>query len=157
THLLGEAVALFFLGTLYPQIEFASRWREAGRKIVLHAAENQVRPDGVYFEQSLYYHVYALDFFLYARNLAVKNGLQIPAEYDATLKRMLDVVQMLSQAGPPEGFGDDDGGRLFNPRRNRTEFMTDPLAIGAVTFGGSDFSAARLTEESIWMFGDRAV
>jgi hypothetical protein len=31
--------------------------------------------------------------------------------------------------GPAEGFGDDDGGRLWNPRRNRTEHMTDPLAL----------------------------
>jgi hypothetical protein len=40
---------------------------ESGWRIVLHEAQRQVRPDGVYFEQSLYYHVYALDFFLYAR------------------------------------------------------------------------------------------
>jgi hypothetical protein len=45
---------------------------------------------------------------------------------------MLDVVAALAQAGPAEGFGDDDGGRLWNPRRNRTEQMTDPLALGAV-------------------------
>ena len=67
THLLGEAVALFFLGTLYPQMPRAARWKESGWQIVLHEAERQVRPDGVYFEQSLHYHVYALDFFLYAR------------------------------------------------------------------------------------------
>jgi hypothetical protein len=60
THLLGEAVALFFLGTLYPQIAAASRWQQIGWKIVLQAAQRQVRPDGVYLEQSLHYHVYAL-------------------------------------------------------------------------------------------------
>src|SRR5437660_9023700 len=103
----------------------AARWKESGWKIVLHEAERQVRPDGVYFEQSLHYHVYALDFFLHARLLAAKNGLEIPAEYDAVLGKMLSVVQALSQAGPPEGFGDDDGGRLFNARRNRTENMTE--------------------------------
>src|ERR1039458_3050929 len=65
THLLGEAVALFFLGTLYPQMPGAARWKESGWRIVLREAGRQVRPVGVYFEQSLYYHVYALDFFLY--------------------------------------------------------------------------------------------
>ena len=63
THLLGEAVALFFLGTLYPQMPGAAHWKESGWQIVRHEAERQVRPDGVYFEQSLHYHVYALDFF----------------------------------------------------------------------------------------------
>jgi hypothetical protein len=156
THLLGEAVALFFLGTLYPQIRSAPRWQQAGWKVVLKAAQRQVRPDGVYFEQSLHYHVYALDFFLHARLLAAQNGLEVPAEYDATLGRMLNVVQALSQAGPPEGFGDDDGGRVFNPRRNHTEHMTDPLAIGTLLYSREDLSAARLTEESVWLFGRQA-
>ncbi len=156
THLLGEAVALFLLGTLYPQMPGAARWKESGWRIVLREAGRQVRPDGVYFEQSLYYHVYALDFFLYARLLAARNGMEIPLAYDAALGRMLDVVAALAQAGPAEGFGDDDGGRVWNPRRNRTEQMTDPLALGAVMYS-RQFSAARLTEEAIWLFGNQAV
>ena len=156
THLLGEAVALFFLGILYPQMPGAAHWKESGWRIVQHEAERQVRPDGVYFEQSLYYHVYALDFFLYARLLAARNAVDIPPAYDAVLGRMLDVVAALAQAGPAEGFGDDDGGRLFNPRRNRTEQMTDPLALGAVMYS-RQFPAARLTEEAIWLFGEPAV
>ncbi len=156
THLLGEAVALFFLGTLYPQIPGAAGWKECGWKIVRREAGRQVRPDGVYFEQSLHYHVYALDFFLYARLLAARNAMEIPPEYDGVLGRMLEVVDALALAGPAEGFGDDDGGRLWNPRRNRTEWMTDPLALGALMYGRK-FSAARLTEESIWLFGDAAV
>jgi hypothetical protein len=157
THLLGEALALFFLGTLYPQMPRASHWKQSGWNIVLHEQERQVRADGVYFEQSLYYHVYALDFFLYARLLAAENDVNIPAAYDGVLLRMLNVVEALAQAGPAEGFGDDDGGRLFNPRRNHTEHMTDPLAIGALAYHRDDLAAARLTEESIWLFGERAV
>lgn len=156
THLLGEALALLFLGTLYPELPGAARWAESAWKITVREAERQVRPDGVYFEQSLHYHVYALDFFLYARLLGARNGIEIPVAYDAVVQRMLDVVEALAQAGPAEGFGDDDGGRLWNPRRNRTEHMTDPLALGAVMYS-RQFSAARLTEESIWLFGNQAV
>jgi hypothetical protein len=156
THLLGEAVALFFLGTLYPQMPGAARRKESGWKIVVQEAQRQVRPDGIYFEQSLYYHVYALDFFLYARLLATRNGMEIPEAYDGVLGRMLDVVAALAQAGPAEGFGDDDGGRLFNPRRNRTEQMTDPLAIGAAMYS-REFPAVQLTEEAIWLLGNKAI
>jgi hypothetical protein len=156
THLIGEAAALFFLGTLYPQIPHAMRWARTGWEILVNEAGRQVRPDGVYFEQSLYYHVYALDFFLYARLLATLNNVEIPPAFDATLQKMLGVVEALAQDGPPEGFGDDDGGRLFNPRRNRTEQMTDPLALGALLYS-REYSAAQLTEESIWLFGDEAI
>lgn len=171
THLLGEVVAMFFLGTLYPQMPHAARWKNEGWKVVLREAERQVRPDGVYFEQSLYYHVYALDLLLYARILASQNQIAIPLSYDETMRRMLHVLDALAQAGPPEGFGDDDGGRVLNSRRNRTEHMTDPVALGDVIFrsqadrsqaGRSDgrhhrFSAAQLTEESIWLFGEAAI
>ena len=108
----------------------------------------------MYFEQSLYYHVYALDFFLYTRVLASRNGLEVPESFDAVLKKMLDVIRVLSRNGAPDAFGDDDGGRLFNPRRNRVEHMSDPLAVGAALFGGS---AAQLTEESLWLFGQASV
>ena len=155
THLLGEAVALFFIGTLCPEISAAERWRDQGWTILVEESNRQVHPDGVYFEQALYYHVYALDFFLHARLLASHNGLAIPQTFDHVLRKMLDVVQALSEVGPCEGFGDDDGGRLFNPRRNRVEHMTDPLAIGALLYGCNKYTAASLTEEAIWLFGDK--
>ncbi len=158
THLLGEALALFALGTSCPEFAAAERWKKEGWEILLKEMERQVRSDGVYFEQSLYYHVYALDFFLHARILAERNAIAIPPQFDETVNKMLNVVQALSQAGPPEAFGDDDGGRLFNPRRNRTENLTDPLAIGAILYGREDLaSGAKLTEESVWLFGEQAM
>ena len=50
-----------------PQIAEGARWQDRGWKIVLQQAETQVRPDGFHFEQSVYYHVYALRFFQFAR------------------------------------------------------------------------------------------
>lgn len=157
THLLGEAVGLFFIGTLCPEITSAERWRNRGWEIILQQSERQVRPDGVYFEQALYYHVYALDFFLHARILAGENGFAVPQQFDEVLKKMLDVVQALSEVGPIGGFGDDDGGRVFNPRRNQVQHMRDPLALGTVLYGCDKYAIAGLTEESIWIFGDEAI
>jgi hypothetical protein len=158
THLLGEAVGLLITGTLCPQLPMAQGWRRDGWQILLREAERQVRPDGIYFEQALYYHVYALDLFQHARLLAIRNRIEIPGNFDRILQRMLDFLQAVSQISPPDSFGDDDGGRLFNPRRNRAEHLTDPLAIGALTFQRDDLKAcATLTEEAIWLFGDEAV
>jgi Heparinase II/III-like protein/Heparinase II/III N-terminus len=157
THLLGEGTALFFIAVLCPQIPSAPRWREIGLQTLLDQARRQVRPDGVHFEGSLYYHVYALDFFLHVRLLALRNGIEIPASFDQRLQKMLAVVKALSQNGPPDSFGDDDGGRVFNPRRNRAEHMLDPLALGAPLFQDTDLQGlSTLTEESIWLFGAQA-
>ncbi len=159
THLLGEGVALFFIGTLCPQFSAARRWRQKGWGIVLREADRQVRPDGMHFEQSLYYHVYALDFFLHARALATRNQIGVPPQFDRTLEKMLEILAALGQTGMPPRLGDDDGGRVFNPRRNRAEHMLDPLAVGAAIFGRADFkTAARgLTEELVWLLGPEGV
>lgn len=155
THLLGEAVALFFIGVLCPELPSAERWKELGWKITLQEAHRQVRPDGLHFEQSLYYHVYALDLFLHARLLASRNGIAIPAEYDATIQRMLNALAILGRTGHVPRIGDDDGGRLFDGQRNRPEHMLDPLATGAVQYGGGDYKtlAGGLREETLWLLG----
>ena len=159
THLLGEAVALFFLGTLCPELESAARWKSLGWQVVLREARRQVRTDGFYFEQSVYYHVYALDLLLHASLLARRNSVPISQYLEETLVRMLEALALLSRFGTPPQMGDDDGGRVFDPRCNRAEHLVDPLATGAVLFGRGDFKqiAHHLREETVWLLGPEAV
>jgi hypothetical protein len=155
THLLGEAVALFFLGTLCPELARAKRWKELGWQTILREARRQVGDDGMHFENSTYYHVYALDFFLHATILATMNSVAVPQELEHTLEKMLHALFVLTAGGSPPSFGDDDGGRVFDPARNKAEYLSDPLAIGAVLFHRADFKSLirNPTEESIWLLG----
>ena len=159
THLLGEVVALFFIGTLCPELPSAARWKQRGWDIVVQEAERQVRADGFHFEQSTYYHVYALDLFLHARMLAAKNQVSVPTAFDAKLEKMLTALSLLSRAGTPPSFGDDDGGRVFDPARNLSRHLVDPLATGAVLFRRGDFKflAGDIREEALWLLGGPAL
>lgn len=159
THLLGEALALFFIGTLFPDLPSSARWRQRGWGILLSEAPKQVRGDGFYFEQSTYYHVYALDIFLHARILAGLNGVEIPSGFDQIVERMLNALLLLGRAGAAPGIGDDDGGRLFDGKRNRAEHMLDPLATGAILYQRVDFkfAARSATEETLWLLGLRGL
>lgn len=155
THLLGEVLALFFVGVLYPGFERAQYWREYAWRMLLQESSRQVREDGFHFEQSVYYHVYALDMFLHARILAARNGLVIPESYERTLRLMAEGLLAIGAAGQAPRFGDDDGGRLFDGRRNRAEHMLDPIAAAAIIYGRGDWrvSAAEVSEETIWLLG----
>ena len=157
THLLGEALSLFFLGTLF-SFPSSDEWRDKGWSILLGEANKQVREDGFYFEQSTYYHVYALDMFLHARILAGLNGVAVPKEFENTLPHMLDALLLLSRGGIPHMFGDDDGGRLFDGKRNRAIQMLDPLATGAVFYQRGDLKSIleRLPEETLWLCGAKS-
>jgi hypothetical protein len=159
THLLGEGVGLFFLGVLCPKLASAPRWKALGWDIIIRESGRQVQGDGFHFEQSTYYHVYALDFFLHAIALASVNGIPIPKDLEQTVERMLTALSLLGRAGLPPQFGDDDGGRVFDPRRNRGEHLLDPLATGAILFqrGGLKRAAGGLREETIWLLGAEGV
>ena len=159
THLLGEAVALFFLGTLCPELFRAERWKSRGWEIILQEANRQIGSDGLHFEQSTCYHVYAIDMFLHAAVLASLNQVPIPSDFEKTLEKMLDVLLLLGRGGVVPHLGDDDGGRWFDPARNRPEHLIDPLATGAVLFHRGDFKtrARDLREETIWLLGEQGV
>jgi hypothetical protein len=157
THLLGEGAALWMIGARYPGLPGAARWRAQGRRIVLQQARRQVRADGLHFEQSIYYHVYALDMLLHARQMAARNG-EACDEIDRAIRPMAAALAQLSAAGALPRFGDDDGGRLFDPARNRPEHMTDPLSTAAALFGEPAWKAAAggLREETLWLCGAEA-
>lgn len=159
THLLGEGVGLFFLGVLCPELAGAQRWKALGWNIVLRETERQVRADGFHFEQSTYYHVYALDFFLHAAVLASVNNIPVPQSLEQAMEKMLTALFLLGRSGQAPRFGDDDGGRLFDPHRNRSEHLLDPLAAGAILFQRGDFkrAAGDLREETIWLLGEEGV
>jgi len=75
------------------------------------------------------------------------------------LQRMLNTLLLLGRAGLPPSFGDGDGGRLFDPRRNRVEHMLDPLAAGAILYKRGDFKfiAGSPREETLWLLGQKGL
>ena len=118
THLLGEAVALHALGVLFPQFPRARRWRELGAKVVEEQLDRQVRSDGAHFEQSTYYHVYALDMFVF-------HGILAGADEPYREKAGLMAAYLAAVQGPSRNLafiGDDDGGRFFHPFGPREHF-----------------------------------
>jgi hypothetical protein len=151
THLLGEAVALHALGVLFPAFPRAARWAETGGRIVEQQMERQVRGDGSHFEQSAYYHVYALDFFLLYRVLA-----KPPGTYDARLVAMAGYLDaLLGVSGTLPLIGDDDGGRLFHPYGERAGFGCATMATCSVLFDRPEWLRGRghLYEQAAWWLG----
>src|SRR5829696_921110 len=90
THLTGEALGLFYLGTLLPEFKAAERWRELGLEILVSQLPRHVKTDGVYFEQSSYYHRYTTDFYIHLAVLLHNNGVMLPLELEPRLELLLD-------------------------------------------------------------------
>ena len=151
THLLGEAVALHAIGWLFPEFPRVEEWRREGRDMVRAQMRAQVRADGSHFEQSTYYHVYALDMFLLHAVLE-----EITDEYRDGLTRMTSFLAAVVNANGDLPFlGDDDGGRLFHPYGERAQFVRGTLATASLVLAETVIPAKKLDieEVALWWLG----
>lgn len=151
THLLGEAVALFVIAALFPAFPRAGEWKLRSNQIVVDQLSFQVQTDGSHFEQSTYYHGYALDFFLLFYIVAGR-----PENIGAVVDKMATYLQWL--LGPNreiQFFGDDDGGRLFHPYGRRSQFGRATLATCAILFGRPEWAGLDqdIAEQAVWWIG----
>ncbi len=156
THLTGEALGLFYLGILLPEFADSPRWKKTGLSILTQQLERHVQGDGVYFEQSSYYHRYTTDFLIHLLLLLRANDEKPPAGMESKLLLLLDHLQYITR---PDGssplFGDDDGGRLVKLDQRAPNDFRAALSTGAAMFSRADykFVAGEVAEETFWLMG----
>ena len=131
-------------------------WERTGADVVRQQMERQVHDDGSHFEQSTYYHVYALDMFLFHAVLCA----DVSEAYRDKLGRMADYLRALVGCGRSLPFlGDDDGGCFFHPYGARDEFGCATLASCAVFLKRPDLwnEPADLCAQAVWWLGPEAL
>ena len=164
THLTGEGLGLYYLGTQLPFFNRAKQWRKLGEEIMFAEIERQIMPDGIYFEQSTWYQRYTADFFthfLILRSLRPGTNLNGPlAKLETRLQKALDFLMYITM---PDGttplIGDDDGGRMLPVTTSDPDDFRGPLAAAAALFDRGDykFVAGRPSEEMFWLLGREGI
>ncbi len=160
THLTGEALGLFYIGIMLPELRSAVRWRKLGRRLLLEALPAQVLQDGVHFEQSAYYHRYTTDFYIHFVLLSKLNGDELPADVGIILAQLLDFLLFAARPdGLTPSIGDDDGGRVVTLGEVPSNDFRPTLCSGAVLLNRGDFkfAAATLSEETMWLLGPQSL
>lgn len=159
THLTGEALGLVYIGLLLSETEKGKRWLNKGISILLEQLERHILKDGVYFEQSTYYHRYTTDIYLHLYILMQRNSHQIPIILEDKLQKLLTfLVYTQKPDGKTPLIGDDDGGRLVFLSNDDYDDFRSSLSTGAVLFGRADCkkSSSRFSEETLWLLGPSA-
>ncbi len=160
THLTGEALGLFYAGTLFPGMSAAERWRRVATDILVQEAERQIFPDGVYMEQATCYQRYTAEIYLHFVILAARNGLAVPHGVNQRLERLLDALLVFRR---PDGslpqIGDADGGWLLPlelrlPDDGRGIFGT---AAAVLKRGDYAWASDGLTPEVAWLLGTEGI
>jgi hypothetical protein len=143
THLTGEALGLFYVGTILPEAPRARRWRATGAAILEAEVSRQVYGDGVYFEQTSQYQRYTGEIYLHYLLLAEASGFAVSDAVRDMLGRLFGVLRSLtSVAGHMPLIGDDDGGLLLPLDHRAPDDVRGLLLAGAVALQRPDLTPA---------------
>lgn len=160
THLTGEALGLYYLGTQFQFFKAAQNWRETGARILFEELDRQILPDGVYFEQSTWYQRYTTDFYTHFLILQTLNGEETDKDLQLKLgAKLQSLVDFQMAATLPDGtipmIGDDDGGGSLPLGNRQSNDFRPVLATNAVLFERGDFKsvAGEFAEETLWLLG----
>lgn len=164
THLTGEALGLYYLGSQFGIFERADHWRKLGEEILFAELDRQIHADGVYFEQSTWYQRYTADFYTHFLILKTFDT----DDTDKILQEKLELKtqplhDFLMHATRPDGttpiIGDDDGGRSLPLSAARSNDFRGLLSTAAIIFGRGDykFVAGEFAEETLWLLGAEGV
>lgn len=164
THLTGEALGLYYLGTQFPFLERAKQWRKLGEEILINELDRQILPDGVYFEQSTWYQRYTADFYLHFLILQGLNNDDIDPSATKKLfskiQKMLDFLMLITRPdGTTPHIGDDDGGRCLPITSDNPTNFRGTLAVGSTVFKRGDykFVAKESSQETLWLLGTSGI
>jgi len=160
THLTGEALGLFYAGTLFPEMRAASRWRGLGARILLEQSMRHILPDGVYFERSTCYQRYTAEIYLHFVILARRSGFELPADLAGRIRHLLDfLLAVRCPDGSMPSIGDADGGWLLPLDVREPGDLRGVFSTAAALFGRSDYARAAggAAPETLWLLGPSGV
>jgi uncharacterized heparinase superfamily protein len=156
TQATSNALALFYAGTLFPELPESAHWRDTGRRLLALQSEVQIFADGVHFEQSTCFHAYTLDVYLHFLLLAERNGIEVAPAVVQRVERMVDFLLAIRRPdGSIPAIGDADNGSLLPLAARPTFDSRGRFAVAAVVFNRSDFAwaAGGLAPEIAWLMG----
>jgi hypothetical protein len=158
THLTGEALALYVVGTALPELARSDDWVRIGRQVLLQEIERQVAADGGHVERSMHYHRYTLDFYLLALLTAEHAGDErAAAGFRSVCARLAEFAhEMADEGGRLPMIGDDDGGMLWPIAGREPADVRDSLGIAALLLGRPALAPRQMPEEVFWVAGARA-
>jgi hypothetical protein len=139
THLTGEALGLFYAGTVFPELGRARLWRERGARILVEECTRQVFADGVYFEQSTCYQRYTVEIVLHFLILGARAGISVPSAVSERAQAMLDfLLAVRFPCGQVPSIGDADGGWLLPLTHRAPDDLRGVFSTAAALFGRAD-------------------
>jgi hypothetical protein len=137
-HGISEAVGLITIGTLWPELPGASRWKAKGLKTVSLLCDRLIARDGSFSQHSSNYHRVLLDDLCWLAAVMRTGGTALSPELKDSARRAANFLHaLLLPDGSVIRYGADDGARVLQLSACVYSDFRPTLAACAALFGSS--------------------
>jgi len=155
-HALSEAIALFTVGTVFPFLPGAARWRHRGLRWLSEELSWQVYDDGSYVQHSTNYARVVASLIAWAAAVAAASAERLPAPVTDAGSRLLTYLVSLQEesTGRLPNYGSNDGAWLF-PLSSCAfdDYRPALVALAAACGLPSPCAPGPWDEQVAWTFG----
>jgi len=148
-HLIGELTGLWVVSQVFDMGKAGERLAKFAQAELEHEAQQQIYEDGVDKEQALYYHLWVLEYLLFAWLAGERCGRSFSDDFRKRIVGMAKFLRDVTPAGgqPPQ-VGDSDDGFVtrFEPVWPHTAYG-DVLAAVNITLGSKDVD---MPQKAFW-------
>jgi len=159
-HSLTEAVGLYTVGTLFPELKGSERWLKTGKKVLTSEGLKQIYSDGSYSQHSMNYHRLMLQDFLWALRLGELNGDLFCDELVFGCKKAVNFLYQMQDgtAGHVPNYGPNDGALLVP--LNSCDYLDYRPVLQAANYLFNKeriYETGPWDEDLLWFFGQEAL
>lgn len=135
-HVTTESYGLFVIGSLFPELKEAAAWRSEAIRRFKKEIDRVVPPDGLQAELSPSYHYGVVTPYHGFYNVAIKNNIELPADFLDRLKDMYRApVLIMDQNGGLVPTNDSSPRDVRKLSKKGLELGDDPLLLWAASGG----------------------
>lgn len=159
-HLIGEALALFLAGQLFPWFDDSLKWAGLGRNLLENECLDQFFSDGGYCQSSHNYHRLAIHYYLWAVRIGEVTANPLSGKVYSTIDRSAGYLHAFLNMsdGRMPNWGPNDGA-LLNPWTS-CDYSDFRPVIAAAYFlckRSRIFNKGIWDEELLWFYGAKAL
>lgn len=155
-HGISEALGLWTIGLLFPEIENAERWRNKGRFHLEEQGKSLIYEDGSFSQHSVNYHRLMLHDYLWAFRLGDLNGQSLSEKLKARVAKAGEWLYQLQdeKTGQLPYYGQNDGALVLP--LNNCDYLDFRPVVQAMHYyftGERLFESGPWDEDLLWLFG----
>ena len=159
-HALSEALGLWTVGLLFPDLPESTKWRTLARRVLVRECRRQIYVDGSYVQQSINYHRVMLDDLMWCIRLGEINDTPLPDIVYRQFSRACDWLTEMtdSTSGRVPNYGSNDGANVLPLScADYLDYRPTVQAANWIAHQRRCFSNGPWDEKLLWLCGGEAV